>query len=1296
MASYHLSAKILSRSSGRSAVAAASYRARTQIKDVRQGMTFDYSQKNDLGHSEILAPENSPEWVYDRAELWNRVEANEKRKDAQLMREIEVALPKELNTEEQAELLREFCNDNFVNKGMIADINVHQDGNNPHAHIMLTMRKVKGEGFGKKERSWNNKNNLIKWREEWANVQNIHLAKAGHDIRVDHRNYVQQGIDIEPQTKRGITFHSDTSDFERAEEYKRIAFENGQRIIEKPEIALDHITKYQSTFTHDDLLKYIHSHTDESQFQDALNAVTNSSEIVMVEENEYDRFNKYTTKSLLNIENTMLADASGMASSSNHSVEAKYINQAAVNCNLSQEQRGVLTQTIEGGDIHAIVGHAGTGKSYTLNAMREAYEAQGYKLQGVSLSGVAAEGLENSSGIKSTTIHRKFYDWDNGRDQLDSKSVLVVDEAGMVGTRQTQRIISEAQKVGAKVIFVGDTKQTQAIEAGGAFRGIIERVGTSRLTEVWRQNDDWQKEATKLLSGNRADINKAIDTFKAHGNIHSHAEYKQAASTMLMQYVNDYQADKTSVMIAHTNDEVSRLNIVCRHNLKKRSGFIGEDEIKIKTTTGVKSFAAGDRVLFLRNERSIGVKNGTFGTVSEVDKYGRLFVSLDNKRDVVIDTDQYNSITYGYAATVHKLQGATIDKSFVLASEGFDRHLGYVAMSRHRETMNLYYSRDKYQNYEDLKRKLSNLGDKELLADYRVEHNDVDQILRQLTDKNATFGDKEYEDALAGVRVYEGAQGYYKDNIGAVGYDAKGRLKYSTADMIGAESNLFASSQNLSHNKAHAVNRDDVYKIIGHKGLDKNQQFVIGRVAGGGGLSIVKYEYGTDRKAVAASLGNIYRDRGYVVEAVSLSGMGANNFEKETGVESKTISKALWEWKNGRNRLNEKSVLMIDNANLVGTRQTLKIVEEAEKAGAKVIMFGDSQELQSIDAGGAFRGILNNTNADRVTLARSDKKAFTWEQECQDLLRGDEKDAAKAIDLYAHHGYIERSSDPVKSVVTDWVNQVRRTGYRKNAMLAYTNNDVQDLNLSARAELQVLGYVDNTNEIEVQTYGRGTLNISGGDRIVFLKKDDAMGINSGTLGSVRGIDGNRLTVRLDGGPVVTVDTKIYNDIDYGYATTVYRGASMGADNTYVLPSTHFNKHITSAALSAHSKSAKMYHDFESYKSLRRTLSRSADKDLAADYPMDSKAYRITVKLRDNSVPVDKYVVVEPQINKDAEKKELNRKAWGFAKQRANKAGLKADDMKNITIKLEQIPMEKYQDKMNEVARRRSRDKGIGR
>ncbi len=207
MAIYHLSAKVISRAVGRSSVAAAAYRAAGRLRDDRQGLEHDYSRKGGVVHSEIVAPENAPDWMYDRDQLWNAVEAVEKRRDAQLAREIEVALPRELNHGERLELVRDFVQREFVDRGMIADVAVHEgkarDGHaQPHAHVMLTMRELTSEGFGKKDRSWNAPDLLMGWREAWARDANTALERAGRSERIDHRTLDVQRAEAEQQVER--------------------------------------------------------------------------------------------------------------------------------------------------------------------------------------------------------------------------------------------------------------------------------------------------------------------------------------------------------------------------------------------------------------------------------------------------------------------------------------------------------------------------------------------------------------------------------------------------------------------------------------------------------------------------------------------------------------------------------------------------------------------------------------------------------------------------------------------------------------------------------------------------------------------------------------------------------------------------------------------------------------------------------------------------------------------------------------------------------------------------------------
>ena len=1208
MAIYHLTCKVLSRSSGRSAVAAAAYRARTEIEDERQGLKFDYSEKGDLVHEEILVPGNAPAWMLDRGRLWNAVEAREKRKDAQLMRELEGALPIELDKETHIKIVREFCQKHFVSKGMIADVCIHSNGVNPHVHISLTMRKLEEEGFGKKERSWNSKEYLKLWREEWANVQNLHLAKAGLDVRVDHRSFIDQGVDLEPQVKIGIAVHGDPDHIlERTEEYQRIATENGARIIEDPIIALDHITKYQSTFTHEDILKYVHSHCDGAQFYDAVDAILTSHELVKIEENEYDRFDRYTTIGLLETEYRLSENAKGLNGIQEHRVNEKPIRSSQKVESLSDEQRNVLDQIVEGKDIHVVVGDAGTGKSYTLDAVRDVYERSGYRITGMALAGVAAEGLENSSGIKSSTVARRFFNWDNGRELLDEKDILVVDEAGMIGTRQMDRIVASVRDAGAKLILVGDTKQTQAVEAGGAFRLMIERAFVSRLKYVWRQKEDWQKEATKLFAGDSFDIGKAMDMYRERGCVVGFKTNDDAVMVMVQNYIAHYDPDKTSIMTTHLNDDVDRLNRLCRQQMKTETRFLNSEDVSIVTSRGKKNFCTGDRILFLKNEKSIGVKNGTFGTVQQVSKSGILSVLTDNGKSVRVDSHFYNAFTHGYAATIYKLQGATIDNTYFLASDGIDRHTGYVAMSRHRDNVKLYYSLEKYQNYEDLKRQLGNVGEKELLSDYELKNISVfEDEQHRLTSKEATFTMEEGE-----IEPY----------MVELGIGSDGKTHYSTTEMIVAERSMLESSSAMGESRRNAMENSVAGDIAADVGLDDKQAFVLKRVLSGSDLCLVDYQYGTDRSHLAHAIGRAYGDAGYIVEGLAISGMRAKSLEDESGIRSMTIAKKLWEWESDRNLLGEKSVLIVDNANMIDTRQTERIVRNAERAGAKVVLFGNEQTPLPFNAGGAFRGIKEHTRTTRVTLQRDDKKETTILAEAVDLLRGNWHDADRAVDLLAEQGCIEKHEDigaARLAVADEWFEDVRaKESYRGRSMIALSNKDVDALNELARSRLKYIGWVE-IEDTTVKTAERGELEFSAGDRVMFLRKNNEMGVQSGSLGTLRNIAGNIMTVHVDGGETISFDTRLYNDLAHGYAVTVHRSVGINLENAYILTHKHFNQNVTKAALQAGTESVRLHHSFKSHNELKKHLARPVEKELVADYPKQDEHYLITITVGDKS------------------------------------------------------------------------------
>ncbi|KAA0940632.1 hypothetical protein FQ087_21845 [Sporosarcina sp. ANT_H38] len=203
MAIYHFSAQVLSRGKGQSAVAAAAYRSGDKLQDERTGEEKFY-RREVTPDSMILAPSNSPEWMKDRERLWNAVEKAENRKDSQLAREINIALPVELSNGQQKELIRDFVQKEFVDKGMIADICIHRDdSNNPHAHVMLTTREIMSDGFGKKNRDWNNKELLNQWREEWSNHANKSLEREGVQERISHLSHEARGLEQLPTVHLG-------------------------------------------------------------------------------------------------------------------------------------------------------------------------------------------------------------------------------------------------------------------------------------------------------------------------------------------------------------------------------------------------------------------------------------------------------------------------------------------------------------------------------------------------------------------------------------------------------------------------------------------------------------------------------------------------------------------------------------------------------------------------------------------------------------------------------------------------------------------------------------------------------------------------------------------------------------------------------------------------------------------------------------------------------------------------------------------------------------------------------------
>lgn len=513
----------------------------------------------------------------------------------------------------------------------------------------------------------------------------------------------------------------------RSMEEVREAITKGEAIIASPEKALEEMTFSQSTINDRDLERYLLKHTaDQEQFDDAMSAILASPGLV-VRQDEQDN-TTFTTENVVAIEKSLVATVGRMAkvgqppASSDKPSEPetdfeKIAREVASTKSMNEGQAKAYVLLVGDRQIGIVNGAAGTGKSYILAAMRETYEKTGHTVYGAILQGKTAEDLERDSGIKSSTMHSFLSRLDKGNLKLDSKSVVVVDEAGMIGSRQMESILRHVEKAGAKIRLVGDVKQLASVEYGRAFKEVSERVEVASLTEIMRQKQEWQRTASEQLS--RHEIAEPLKAYAENGNV-LFSENAAAAQTAIVEKWAGYRAAdpaQSLVVLVHTNAERKALNQLMRDEVKKSGGL--QNDINVNTAEGMLKMAVGESVMFTKGDRELGVKNGTSGTIESI-KGDSITVKLDNGKMAILSAKSQtepNSITYGYASTVHKSQGMTKDRAIILANTSMSLENTYVAMSRHKTSLDIVADKSVFNDLEGLIAKLDKTGRKDFSHD---------------------------------------------------------------------------------------------------------------------------------------------------------------------------------------------------------------------------------------------------------------------------------------------------------------------------------------------------------------------------------------------------------------------------------------------------------------------------------------------------------------------------------------------------------------------------------------------------
>jgi Ti-type conjugative transfer relaxase TraA len=566
-------------------------------------------------HAEIVLPEGvNADWARDRSDLWNAAEFAEKRKDARVAREFEIALPHELSAEQRLEARGRSRRSwpTATARPWTSPFTAArcERRSQHHAHILMTTRRSTENGLGDKtylerENKWLLANDLPTTdmqlrdiRQRWEGIANERLAMAGLDIRIDHRSHMERGLEIAPTEHMGVhatQMERRGLDVSRARLDEDAAKRNADLIREKPEQVLTLITGEKSVFDRHDVARALHRYIndDPQEFQSAFAKVMASPALVELQAERADpatgeiELARYSTREMVEIESGMVASAERMHQARNHGVDRRHVERAIerqdaaiqrsagdASARLSDEQRRAIEHITGPERIAAVVGFAGAGKSTMLAAAREAWEAEGYQVHGAALSGKAAEGLEESSGIQSRTLASWSRGWENphsgDRYALGRGDVFVIDEAGMVGSRQLARFVGEAEARGAKIVLVGDHEQLQAIGAGAPFRAITEEIGHAELSEIRRQRVDWQREASVDFATHRTA--EGLAAYRDRGNI----SFAESGEDARGQIVRDYLADRderpdgTRVAMAHRRADVRAINDAIRAELQDR------------------------------------------------------------------------------------------------------------------------------------------------------------------------------------------------------------------------------------------------------------------------------------------------------------------------------------------------------------------------------------------------------------------------------------------------------------------------------------------------------------------------------------------------------------------------------------------------------------------------------------------------------------------------------------------------------------------------------------------------------
>ena len=492
---------------------------------------------------------------------------------------------------------------------------------------------------------------------------------------------------------------------------------------------LEAMTRQRSTFTENQLERALQKEIQampgaladhiagiEAERQRFKAEILGHAQLVCLADRAGGPITRYTTRAVLEAEMHALRAAAALAAGTHHDVgggSRAAIETSAKFATMTAEQRHAFRHATSGAGLALIDGQAGTGKSYTIAAIREAYEAAGYRVVGLAPTNAVARDMQAADFSRARTVHSELFALANARTAWTGNTAVIVDEAAMIDTRLVAMVTAWASHAKAKLILVGDNRQLSSIDRGGMFGALKDRYEAAALSQVKRQHKvDERRAAEMMAEGNFAD---ALRIYDRKGAIHWTRTQGEARAELVEQWAKDSAArpQLSRFVFAYTNDDVATLNKALR-DVRKGRGELGPDHM-LPTAHGSFPFAAGDRIQFTATDKQAGIINGSTATIQAMQSASaeaggtHLAVRLDGPQPTMINFDAaaFDEFRHGYAGTIYRGQGKTLDQTYLYHSDHWRSAPSYVALTRHRDKTELFVARNTARDLDTLARQMA-------------------------------------------------------------------------------------------------------------------------------------------------------------------------------------------------------------------------------------------------------------------------------------------------------------------------------------------------------------------------------------------------------------------------------------------------------------------------------------------------------------------------------------------------------------------------------------------------------------